>query len=57
MARICPVTGDKVLYLSCLECENKICRTSKNERTIQDEQKLPAENTCTEDKKRQNQEN
>lgn len=25
MAKICPVTNDKVLYLDCLECDDKIC--------------------------------
>ena len=25
MARICPETGDVVLYLTCIECEDKIC--------------------------------
>lgn len=26
MAKICPITNDKVLYLDCLECEEKICK-------------------------------
>ena len=26
MAKFCPVTNDKVLYLECLECEDKICK-------------------------------
>ena len=25
MAKICPITQSKVVYLTCLECENKIC--------------------------------
>lgn len=25
MAKICPVTNDKVLYLECLECDDKVC--------------------------------
>ena len=25
MARICPETGDVVLYLTCLECDDKVC--------------------------------
>ena len=25
MARICPETGDVVLYLTCLECDDKMC--------------------------------
>lgn len=26
MSRICPVNHSKVLYLDCLECDDKICR-------------------------------
>ena len=32
--KICPVTNDKVLYLACMECEEKKCKESapcKNE--------------------------
>lgn len=29
MAKICPITNDKVLYLDCLECEEKICKKDK----------------------------
>lgn len=29
MAKICPVNGDKVLYLDCLECDDKICKNHK----------------------------
>ena len=29
MAKICPATGEKVLYLDCLECEYKICKKHK----------------------------
>ena len=29
MAKICPITNDKVLYLDCLECEEKICKNYK----------------------------
>ena len=24
MAKICPITKEKVLYLDCLECENRL---------------------------------
>jgi len=30
MAKICPITNKSVLYLDCLECEEKICRKTKN---------------------------
>lgn len=26
MSKLCPLTGEKILYLECLECERKICR-------------------------------
>lgn len=26
MSKLCPLTGTTVLYLDCLECDNKICR-------------------------------
>lgn len=26
MSKICPITKEKVLYLDCLECEEKICK-------------------------------
>lgn len=26
MARVCPLTGAKVVYLDCLECDDKVCR-------------------------------
>lgn len=35
MARMCPETKNYVLYLDCLECEDKICtkkRETKNEK-------------------------
>jgi hypothetical protein len=28
MAKYCPITKKKVLYLTCLECEDKICEES-----------------------------
>ena len=28
MAKICPITNDKVLYLDCLECDDKVCLSS-----------------------------
>ena len=30
MAKRCPVYGNIVLYLDCLECEDKRCRHGKN---------------------------
>ncbi len=26
MSKICPMTNDVVLYLDCLECEEKVCK-------------------------------
>ena len=25
MAKLCPITNKKVIYLTCLECEEKLC--------------------------------
>lgn len=30
MAKRCPIYGSTVLYLDCLECEEKICRGDNN---------------------------
>lgn len=30
MAKICPITNSPVLYLDCLECENKECESEEN---------------------------
>lgn len=32
MSKYCPVTNTKVLYLDCLECEDKICESKRKER-------------------------
>ena len=38
MAKYCPIINDKVLYLECLECENKVCkRTNTVKKQISDE--------------------
>ena len=26
MSKICPITDSKILYLDCIECEEKICK-------------------------------
>ncbi len=31
MAKICPVTGSSVLYLDCLECEEKLCKKRRKQ--------------------------
>ena len=36
MAKWCPITGEKVLYLECLECDDKICKNPKQEMCIRD---------------------
>lgn len=38
MAIYCPAVNEKVLYLTCLECEDKICKKdmSKSENNIAD---------------------
>ena len=34
MARICPITGSKVIYLECQECDEKICRCPNSSKTL-----------------------
>ncbi len=29
MAKICPQTGEKVLYLDCLDCDEKTCKEGR----------------------------
>ncbi len=29
MSKICPETGEKVVYLTCLECDTKTCMGTK----------------------------
>lgn len=33
MAKICPETNSYVLYLDCLECEDKVCETGRGSQT------------------------
>ena len=40
MAKICPQTGEKVLYLECLECEyKKTCKSIKGNKGNKNEHK------------------
>ena len=34
MATLCPITGTRVVYLDCLECEEKICKTERKTRPV-----------------------
>jgi hypothetical protein len=34
MAKICPVTGEPVLYLDCLECDDKKCEENNDGKDI-----------------------
>ena len=38
MARVCPITGAKVLYTECIECEDKVCRVH-SQVSVREEQK------------------
>lgn len=42
MAKICPITNEKVLYLTCLECAEKICKevNLKNVSALENKQHL-----------------
>lgn len=33
MAKICPESGERVIYLTCLECESQACRTNTKEKS------------------------
>ncbi len=43
MAKICPETGDVVLYLTCLECEDKICEKVRATSDDEGEEKMTRE--------------
>lgn len=34
MAILCPITGTRVVYLECLECDEKICKTGRSTRPV-----------------------
>lgn len=34
MAKICPETNEKVLYIECIECETKTCRKGNERKEI-----------------------
>ena len=40
MAKTCPVTGDIVLYLDCLECEDKECKNIYSNKESSDEKTM-----------------
>lgn len=44
MAKICPESGERVIYLTCLECESQACRTNAKERNNGRNQKLNGNN-------------
>lgn len=33
MARFCPLVNRRVVYLDCLECENKVCKNKQPKKT------------------------
>lgn len=46
MAKICPESGERVIYLTCLECESQACRTNAKEKDNHGRsQKLNGNNT------------
>lgn len=34
MARVCPITGTNVVYLTCQECDDKVCRNPASSATV-----------------------
>lgn len=45
MAKICPESGERVIYLTCLECESQACRINAKEKDNGRNQKLNGNNT------------
>lgn len=48
MAKICPESGERVIYLTCLECDSQACRTNAKEKEKDDDgrnKKLNGNNT------------
>lgn len=45
MAKVCPESGERVVYLTCLECESQACRTNTKEKNNERSQKLNGNNT------------
>ncbi len=42
MSKLCPILNEKVVYLECLECEDKECQHPKEpESQVKDESKDP----------------
>ena len=35
MSKICPETGEKVIYLTCLECETKSCKNTCRKKHVE----------------------
>lgn len=38
MAIYCPILNRKVIYLTCQECEDKLCKKEKTKETIKQEE-------------------
>lgn len=45
MTKVCPESGERVVYLTCLECESQACRTNAKEKNNERSQKLNGNNT------------
>jgi rubredoxin len=35
MANLCPITGTRVVYLDCLECDDKVCKSGQTSPVVQ----------------------
>ena len=38
MSKFCPIQNRKVVYIDCLECENKICKNNELQKPPQKQQ-------------------
>ncbi len=45
MAKFCPLVKHNVTYLTCLECEEKVCKENKREITKEKRSKHHEQNT------------
>lgn len=43
MAKYCPILNEKVTYLYCQECDDKICEKEKEENKFNNEKKAEEE--------------
>jgi hypothetical protein len=43
MSKFCPIQNRKVVYIDCIECEDKICKNNKSQKPPQKQQSTTKE--------------